>query len=127
MHFELGWALIIVAIKELAELSRPMARMQLADDLAGRNIQRSKQRCSAVALVIVSPPLGLPRSHRQGGLGTIERLYLTLSSAHSTNARSGGLRYKPTMSRTFSINCGSVDSLKVSLRCGCRPNARQMR
>ena len=31
------------------------------------------------------------------------------------------------MSRTFSINCGSVDSLNVSVRCGCRPNAFQMR
>jgi hypothetical protein len=31
------------------------------------------------------------------------------------------------MSRTFSTNSGSFDSLKVSLRCGCRENARQMR
>src|SRR5215207_6110163 len=31
------------------------------------------------------------------------------------------------MSRTFSTNSGSVESLNVSLRCGCKPNARQMR
>ena len=31
------------------------------------------------------------------------------------------------MSRTFSINCGSVDNLNVSLRCGCRPKAFQIR
>lgn len=31
------------------------------------------------------------------------------------------------MSRTFSMNSGSVESLKVSLRCGCSENARQMR
>jgi hypothetical protein len=31
------------------------------------------------------------------------------------------------MSRTFSTNSGSDESLKVSTRCGCRPNARQMR
>src|ERR1019366_5518656 len=31
------------------------------------------------------------------------------------------------MSRTFSTNSGSLESLKVSCRCGCRPNARQMR
>ena len=49
------------------------------------------------------------------------------SSAHSTSARSGGLRYRPTISRTFSINCGSVDSLNVSVRCGCRPKAFQIR
>jgi hypothetical protein len=31
------------------------------------------------------------------------------------------------MSRTFSTNSGSVESLKVSLRCGCSENAFQMR
>lgn len=31
------------------------------------------------------------------------------------------------MSRTFSTNAGSVESLKVSLRCGRRPKARQTR
>ena len=31
------------------------------------------------------------------------------------------------MSRTFSMNSGSVESLKVSARCGCRAKARQIR
>src|ERR1019366_10372181 len=31
------------------------------------------------------------------------------------------------MSRTFSMKNRSVDSLKVSTRCGCKENARQMR
>ena len=31
------------------------------------------------------------------------------------------------MSRTFSTNSRSEESLNVSLRCGCRPKARQMR
>src|SRR5665647_318848 len=31
------------------------------------------------------------------------------------------------MSRTFSMNCGSVESLKLSSWCGLRPKARQMR
>ena len=39
---------------------------------------------------------------------------------------SGGFMYSPTMSRTFSINSGSFDSLNVSLRCGWSPNARQI-
>src|SRR5437867_4452281 len=30
------------------------------------------------------------------------------------------------MSPTFSTNCGSAESLKISVRCGCRENARQM-
>src|SRR5215831_11417127 len=46
------------------------------------------------------------------------------SSTHRTSARSGGFRYSPTMSRTFSMNSGSFDSLNVSVRCGCSAKAR---
>ena len=49
------------------------------------------------------------------------------SSTHRTNALSGGFRYRPTISRTFSIKSGSDDSLKVSVRWGCSPKARHMR
>ena len=49
------------------------------------------------------------------------------SSTHRTMARSGGVRYSPTTSRTFSTKYGSVESLNVSARCGFRPNARQIR
>ncbi|MGH3794886.1 MAG: hypothetical protein ACRDSP_08350 [Pseudonocardiaceae bacterium] len=31
------------------------------------------------------------------------------------------------MSRTFSMNCGSVESFQVSTRCALSPNARQIR
>ena len=36
----------------------------------------------------------------------------------STIARSGGFRYRPTTSASFSSNRGSPDSLNVSTRCG---------
>jgi hypothetical protein len=35
--------------------------------------------------------------------------------------------YRPTMSRTFSMSLGSREIVNVSLRCGCNPNARQIR
>ena len=60
-------------------------------------------------------------------LGTVQRLDLRFSSTHSTSAFSGGFMYSPTTSRTLSTNCGSVDSLNVSWRCGLSPNARQIR
>src|SRR5512142_619884 len=49
------------------------------------------------------------------------------SSRHSTTAFSGGFRYSPTTSTSFSSNRGSFDSLNVSTRCGCSPRARQTR
>ena len=45
------------------------------------------------------------------------------SSAHSTIAFSGGFRYRPTTSTSFSSNSGSLDTLNVSTRCGLRPNS----
>src|SRR5919206_3660604 len=49
------------------------------------------------------------------------------SSAHSTTAPSGGLKYNPTTSNSLSTNNGSVDSLNVSTRCGLSSNLRQIR
>src|SRR4029453_13827984 len=49
------------------------------------------------------------------------------SSTDSTSARAGGARYSPTTSRTFSTNCGSLDSLNPSARCGLSRNAFQIR
>jgi hypothetical protein len=48
--------------------------------------------------------------------------------SHQRKARRmlGRRNIKATTSRTFSTNRGSVESLKVSERCGCRPKARQM-
>ena len=37
------------------------------------------------------------------------------------------MRYNPTMSRTFSMKNGSLDSLKVFARCGLTPNKANQR
>ena len=46
---------------------------------------------------------------------------------HSTIAFSGGLRYRPATSISFSSNFGSLDSLNVSTRCGFKPRAAHTR
>ncbi len=57
--------------------------------------------------------LGL--ANQRTGFG-VQGLYLAFSSTHNTRARSGGARYRPTISRTVSMNSGSFDSLNVSER-----------
>src|ERR1041385_1564324 len=49
------------------------------------------------------------------------------SSAQSTIACSGGLRYSPTIASSFSANSGSLLTLKVRDKCGFRPCLCQMR
>jgi len=72
-----------------------------------------------VALVVVGQRAAAPS--RQGQPGWVRSRAWTwlFASTARTNARSGGSRYSPTTSRSFSTNCGSRESLKVSTRCGC--------
>lgn len=115
-------------VEDLAELAGAMLRVATAEDGAGGDVEGGKQGGRAMPRVVVAAALDLTGQHRQQGLGAVECLDLgLLSSTQSISTRSGGLRYSPTMSRTFSTNSGSVESLKVSLRCGCRLKARQMR
>src|SRR6187402_943266 len=46
---------------------------------------------------------------------------------HNTIALSGGFRYRPTTSTSLSSNFGSLDTLNVSTRWGCRPRSDQIR
>src|SRR5437879_2108251 len=47
------------------------------------------------------------------------------SSTHSTMARSGGLRYRPTTSLILATSSGSVENLKVWTRWGSEPHSPQ--
>src|SRR5258707_1003395 len=49
------------------------------------------------------------------------------SSMHSTTAWSGGFRYRPTTSMSFSSNRLSLEILNVLTRCGWMPRADQIR
>lgn len=76
-----------------------------------------------------------PAAHDRGTPGIIgsdgcvqSRAWIWLvSSTHSTSAFVGRFRYSPTMSPIFSTNSRSAESFNVSTRCGCRPNAFQIR
>ena len=66
------------------------------------------------------------RSRRQQRAGAIQgSLDSFIHAQHQRAIRR--FRYKPTMSRTLSTNCGSADSLTVSRRCDCKPTAPDAR
>ena len=114
--------------QELLELDRAVAAVQRADDLAGGDVQRGVEARRAGALVVVGGALGDARAASAGSARCGPSAWIwDFSSTHSTTARSGGLRYSPTTSRTLSMNSGSFDSFQDSWRWGCSPNARQIR
>jgi hypothetical protein len=84
-----------------------------ADDGSRLHVERCKQRGGSVSRVVVGAPLGLAGLHRQQRLGSIERLNLALFIDAEHHGAFGRERYRPTMSRTFSTNSGSDESLKV--------------
>ena len=51
---------------------------------------------------------------------------LGFASTQKTTALSGGLRYTPTISRSFSTNRGSFENLNRSTRCGWSRCCRQI-
>ena len=112
-------------LKELAKLNGPVPSMRLPDD--SLRIQRRKLRGGAMTSVVMAAPLGLPRLQVQQRLASIQCLDLRLLIDPQDEGLVWRTHKRPTMSRTFSMNNGSVDSLNVSVRCGCNPNARQIR
>jgi len=65
-------------IEKLAELYGAMALVALSDDPAGCDVEGGKQRCGAVALVVVTATRRLARSHGEHGLAAVQRLDLRL-------------------------------------------------
>ena len=84
-----------------------------------------------MALVIVRAPLGDARQHGRTGCVRSSAWIWLFSSTQSTSARSGGERYRPTMSRTLSTKCGSLESLErlraVRLQAEGAPDAPDRR
>src|SRR5882672_3646532 len=66
----------IQMIEKFLEFARAMTSKTLSDYIAGGYVQSCEQGRSPMPLVIVTPALGLSRSHRQDGLGAIQRLNL---------------------------------------------------
>jgi hypothetical protein len=81
------------------------------EDLAGGDVQRCKEVEHAVANVVVRPALGCPMSIGKIGYARSSAWICDFSPKENTAALMGGFMYKPTTSRTFSINCRSGEIL----------------
>jgi hypothetical protein len=60
MHLQFSGYLGLDLIQELAKFQRAMQAVQLSDYPAGLQLQRSKQRCCAMAFVVVGTALRFP-------------------------------------------------------------------
>lgn len=76
MNSEILWNMIIDPTQEAKKFLVSMSAVAGADDLTRCNVERREQRRDAVTRVIVRLPFRHARSHRENGLGPIERLNL---------------------------------------------------
>src|SRR3954471_20260894 len=76
MDIQLRGNPILDGVQEPAELAAAMSTVTLPDHCTGLDIQRRKQRCGSVTLVIMAAPLWLSRSHRQQRLCSVQSLNL---------------------------------------------------
>lgn len=127
LYIQFGRNVGFNGVEEAEKLHAAMALLSLSDYLARLRIERSKQTGCAVTCIVMRTALDLAGAHGQQRSSAVQGLYLALSSTHNTRARSGSAKYSPAMSRTFSMNSGSFDNLKVSERCGASEKACQMR
>ena len=70
--------------------------------------------------VVVGHSFDVAEPHGQHRLGAIQSLNLALLIDREHDGVVGGGQIEATTSRTFSTKNGSVESLKLLLRCGCR-------
>ncbi len=72
------WHLGLDGIQEPDEFLMAMALHAAADDLAFEHVEGGKERCGAVAFVVVRHGSGAALLHRQARLGAVQRLDLAL-------------------------------------------------
>src|ERR1700731_362206 len=127
MNIQVLWHGLFDGVEEFSELRSAMARKAASDHFSGGDIEGRKKRGRAVTHIVMGMPLHLPRTHGQKRLCAVERLDLALLVDTQYDRSLGRIEVKPDDITHFSTNSGSVESLNVSVRWGCRPNAFQMR
>jgi hypothetical protein len=77
-----GVGLAVDVVQEVAEVHRPVLGGQLADHLAGGDVQRREQVDGAVPDIVKAAPLGHPGDHRQHGGSAFQGLVIRGNDLH---------------------------------------------
>jgi len=118
MHSEVCQHGVVDEVEELAELDCPVLLTCLVHDLAGRQVERGEQIGDSVSFLVVGALFDLTGSHRQRRLGSVECLDAGLLVDTHHDCMFWRVHVQATTSRTLSTNCGSSESLNVSVSHG---------
>jgi hypothetical protein len=114
-------------LEEPQELLVAMTPVMLGDHRSAGDVQGGEQAGRAVPDIVMGHPRRCGWQHRQAGRGPVQGLDLGPLIDRENQGLLGRSRYRPTTSRTLSMNCGSADNFHVCTRWGLSPKARQIR
>ena len=95
VHVELGRDLLVDPPQETQKLLVPVPGFALGDHRTSGYVQGGKQRCGAVAVVVVGAPLDVAQAHRQQRLGAVQGLDLRFLVNAEHNCLIGRVEVEP--------------------------------
>jgi hypothetical protein len=104
VHVEVLGHGLVDQVQEPTELLGSVPGGEVRDHVARRDIEGGVEVGGAVALVVVGATLGVPGINGSTGAVRSRAWTWVFSSTHNTTAASGGFKYRPTTSRTLSMN-----------------------
>jgi len=114
-------------VEEFPKLDGTVSALTSPQNLASLHVKGSKEGCRAMPRVVMGAALHLSRTHGQQGLRAVKSLNLGLFVYTQDQSLVGRVHVQPHNVPHLLNEERSVDSLKVSVRCGWRANARQIR
>jgi hypothetical protein len=122
-----GRDLALDGVQEADELLMPVAPHAAADDFAFQHVEGGEQGGRAMSHVVVGHGPGPALLQGQIWLGAIQGLDLRLLIDAEDDGVGRRIDIESGDARTLAAKLGSLDSLKVRMRCGAKPWTRQMR
>jgi len=106
VHLDPGWNLRVDDLEELQELAVSVLGQAGSDHCSGEHLECREQRGGAVPLVVMGHRRRAALDHGSDGWLRSSAWTEDFSSMHNTIAFSGGFRYNPTTSISFSSKRG---------------------
>ena len=114
-------------IQKFHEFDAAVTRTHAPNHFAGGHVERGEQVERPMAELVVGTPLGLPRLERQERLRSLEGLHGRLLVDAEHHRIFGRIQVQADHIANLLDQLWVGGSSKTSVRCGCSPNARQMR
>ena len=97
-----------------------MAFFAAGEDFAGGDVERGKQRCRAVADIVVRHTFDITQAHRENGLGAVQRLDLALLIHAQDHGVLGRIKIQTDNIADFFDEKGIIGDFKMALPMGLK-------